>query len=186
MTREGKGRGAVLLFLLKFCVIAAVLLGVWWVVQPAYVSVVGNAAGLAIRYIAGINLEGVEVAVDKTGVLNTKTSLIYHYEGRPVAIKVAFLVSNLPAYLALILATGGIGWKRRVRAWAIGSAILIMGHMAFLAIMFTFSREVRAAPEIPTAFGMFVMTLPFLLWIVLAYWERAAAWMGDMTTGKTG
>ncbi len=184
MTREAPERSAVLFFLLKFCVLAAVLLGVWWIIQPWYVSGVGKSAGLVIRYVAGIPLEGTEVDVDKTGVLNTKTSLVYRYEGRPIAIKVAFLVSNLPAYIALILATGGIGWRRRLRALAFGSAILVAGHIAFLAIMFTFSREVRAAPEIPTAFGVFVMTLPFLLWIVFAYWERAAAWIeGAMDTG---
>ncbi len=180
MTSDGPGRGAVFFFLLKFCVIAAVLLGVWWIVQPGYVFIVGHAAALAIRYIGGIELDGVDVDVDD-GVLNTNTSLVYCYEGRPIPIKVAFLVSNLPAYLALILATGGLGWRRRLRALAFGSAILIVAHVVFLAVMFTFSREVRAAPEIPTAFGLFVMTLPFLLWIVFAYWERAEDWMRRAT-----
>jgi len=186
MSRRATGRGEVLFFLLRFCAIAAVLLGAWWVIQPAYVSLVGNAAGLGIQYIGGMDLEGVEVAVDESGVLNTKTSLIYRYQGRPITINVAFLVSNLPGYIALIVATGGIGWGRRLHALAIGSAILIAGHIAFLAIMFTFSREVRAAPEIPTAIGLFVMTLPFLLWIVFAYWERAGAWMGGTIEIKEG
>jgi len=184
MTREAPARGAVLFFLLKFAVLAGILLAVWWIIQPYYVGAVGSVARIAISVVGGITIDGVKVEVDDTGVLNTKTLLVYKYEGRDVAIKVAFLVSNLPAYIALILATGGIGWARRLRALGIGCAILIVGHIAFLAIMFTFSREVRAAPEVPTAFGLFVMTLPFLLWVVLAYWERAAAWIEGAVDGQ--
>jgi hypothetical protein len=182
MKRAAPGRGAVPLFLLKFSLFASALLGLWWVVQPLYVELAGQAAGLAIRYVAGLALTGMKVTVDASGVLNTKTSLVYLYEGRPIEIKVAFLIANLPAYFALILATGGLTWRRRLRALGLGAAILFAGHVAFLAIMFTFSREVRGAPEVPTAFGLFVMTLPFPLWIVFAYWDRAAAWL-DAATG---
>lgn len=185
MTAAAPRRGTVVWFLLKFVVIAATLLVIWWIFQPQYVFLVGHAAGFVIQFVAGIPLEGVEVTVNQNGVLNTMTALTYRYEGRPVKINVAFLVANLPAYLALVLATGGVGWRRRVRAGAVGSAILFVGHVAFLAIMFTFAREVREAPEIPTAFGMFVMTLPFVLWIVLVYWDRAAAWMQDVNASKS-
>lgn len=184
MTAATPRGGAVLWFLLKFVVIASILLVIWWIIQPQYVFVLGHAAAIAIRYVAGIPIEGTEVSVNKTGVLNTMTALSYQYEGRPVKINVAFLVANIPAYVALVLATSGVGWRRRARATVIGSVVLFVGHVAFLTIMFAFAREVREAPELPTAFGMFVMTLPFILWIVLVYWERAAAWMQEVAKTK--
>lgn len=174
---EARSRGAVALFLLKFAVFAAALLGVWWwVLQPPYVWTAGQVAAVLIRYVMGVDLEGMRVEVDNRGVLNTMTSLVYLHGGDKAQINVAFLVANLPAYVALVLATAGITWMHRLRAIAYGSAILFVGHVVFLVIMFTFARKVQAAPEVPTAFGIFVMTLPFLLWIVFAYWEHASAW----------
>ncbi len=171
MTRRHPGAG-VLWFLAKFCVIAAVLLLGWWIVQPHYVALIGKLAGVAIVYVGGVSIDGSIVEVDESGVLNTRTSLVYLQADRRYPINASFLIANLPTYVALVLATGGLGWKRRVRALAVGGAILVLGHITFIAVMFTFAREVQSAPEIPTAFGMFIMTLPFLLWIVLAYWDK--------------
>lgn len=159
-------------FLLKFCLIVPVLLVLWWIVQPYYVRAIGQIAGVVIRYFGNLTIEGMRVEVDESGVLNTRTSLVYLFEGRRYPIEVAFLIANLPAYLALVLATSGLAWRRRLRAMALGSGILAVGHVLFLSIMFIFARQVQAAPEIPTAFGMFVMTLPFPLWIVFAYWDK--------------
>lgn len=186
MTSETPARGTVALFLLKFALFATLLLTLWWwVVQPRYVWAAGQAAGVLIQYVMGVPLEGMRVAVDERGVLSTMTSLVYLHDGDTAQIKVAFLVANLPAYAALVFATGGIGWPRRLRALVYGGGILFAGHVVFLVVMFTFARKVQAAPEVPTAFGIFVMTLPFLLWIVFAYWERASAWF-DGTAGRDG
>jgi len=186
MSAKGPSRGVVALFLFKFVLIAAGLLAVWWwFLQPRYVWVAGQAASVLIRYVMGAPLEGMRVDVDERGVLSTMTSLVYLHSGDTARISVAFLVSNLPAYVALVLATAGIGWARRLRAIAYGGGILFVGHVVFLVIMFTFARKVQEAPEVPTAFGIFVMTLPFLLWIVFAYWEQASAWF-DGTAGGAG
>ena len=171
MSRPGSAAG-VGWFLLKFLVIVSVALVLWWIVQPAYVELIGQIAGVLIVYVGGVPIDQLLVEVDDSGVLNTLTSLVYVHDARRYPINVAFLIANLPAYIALVLATGGLGWKRRLRALIFGSGILLVGHVVFLAVMFIFAREVQQAPEIPTAFGMFVMTLPFLLWIVFAYWER--------------
>ena len=159
-------------FFAKFAVIVAVLLMGWWTIQPWYVGGIGKAAGVLIVYVGGESLDGSAVEVDESGVLNTRTSLVYLQSDRRYPINVSFLIANLPTYIALVLATTGLGWKRRARALAIGGGVLVAGHVIFLAVMFTFARQVQSAPEVPTAFGMFLMTLPFLLWIVLAYWEK--------------
>jgi hypothetical protein len=159
-------------FLVKFAAIAAALLVLWWVIQPQYVAVIGRLAALPITYLGNIVLDDTLIEVDDSGVLNTRTTLVYVYEARRYPINVSFLIANLPCYLALVLATAGLAWRPRLRALLLGSGILLLGHVVFLAVMFIFAREVQAAPEVPTAFGMFVMTLPFLLWIVFAYWGR--------------
>lgn len=159
-------------FLAKFSVIVAVLLVGWWTIQPQYVRAIGKISGVAIVYVGGVSIDGFVVEVDESGVLNTRTSLVYLQDDRRYPINVSFLIANLPAYIALVLATTGLGWKHRASALFIGSSILILGHIVFLAVMFTFAREVQSAPEVPTAFGMFIMTLPFLLWIVLAYRDK--------------
>lgn len=177
MSGQAPSRWAVTLFLLKFVIIVAGLLLVWWwIVQPPYVWVAGQTAGILIRYVMGASLDGMRVAISEKGVLSTMTSLEYIYGDDTARINVAFLVANLPTYFALVLATSGIGWARRAKALAYGGSILFAGHVVFLVVMFTFAQKVQAAPEVPTAFGIFVMTLPFLLWIVFAYWEQALGW----------
>jgi hypothetical protein len=173
-------------FLVKFAIAAAGLLVIWWIVQPRYVWFIGQIAGAGIVYAGGIPVDRMLVEVDDSGVLNTRTSLVYVHDGRRYPIDVAFLIANLPGYLALVLATGRLGWKRRLRALVYGAGILIAGHVIFLVVVFVFAREVQAAPEIPTAFGLFVMTLPFLLWIVFAYWERVAEFFAPPSASGDG
>ncbi len=171
MTRAGRAAG-VAWFLVKFAALSGVLLFVWWIVQPYYVKLIGRIAGVGIVNIGGVPIDRVLVEVDPAGILNTRTSLVYVHDERRYPISVSFLIANLPAYLALVIATSGLHWKRRLRAIGFGSGILVAGHAVFLGVMFVYARQVQAAPEVPTAFGMFVMTLPFLLWIVFAYWEH--------------
>ena len=54
----------------------------------------------------------------------------------------------------------------------IGLGILSTGHVLFLVLMFMFSGQAQESPEIPTALGLFLMTMPFVLWIALAYWDK--------------
>jgi hypothetical protein len=174
----------ILWFFVKFVVIVAVLLTVWWTIQPQYVSVIGRLAGVAIVYLGGVDLDRTLVEVDESGVLNTRTSLVYIQSDRRYPINVAYLIANLPTYIALVLATTGLAWKRRLAALLIGGAVLLLGQVTFLAVMFIFARQVQSAPEVPTAFGMFIMTLPFLLWIVLAYRDRVIDFFENATNSR--
>lgn len=159
-------------FCFKFVAFSAVLLALWWTIQPYYARLVGQLAGMGLKYLGGIPIEALLVEVDEAGVLNTKTQLVYIYQGRRYPLAIAYLIANIPPYIALILATGGITWRRRLRALAIGIGILFAGHVGFLAYLFAFARQVQESPQVPTAVGLFLLTLPFMLWIVLAYWER--------------
>lgn len=163
--------GGIGLFVLKFFGAVAVLLVIWWTVQPQYIWVVGQTAGLLLR-VGGVPLEAMRVEVDEAGILNTLATLVYVSEGRDYPIDVAFIIAGIPPFIALVLATPELALRRRLLAIALGTGILAVGHIAFLSIAFGFHRQVERSPELPTAFGLFVMTLPFILWIALVYRDR--------------
>lgn len=165
--------GGIALFCAKFSVLSAVFLFLWWwKVQPLYVGFVGQISSAILRFIARIPIEAMRVEVDPAGVLSTETILVYVLDRRSYPIEIAYLVANIPPYFALVLATGGLGIKRTLTVLGIGLAVLIAGHATFLVLVFVFSRQIQEAPEVPTAIGLFLLTLPFILWIVLAYWDR--------------
>ena len=167
------GVGRIAFFCLKFTVFSAVLLYLWWwKVQPQYVGLVGRIAGAILHYIAGEPIEAMKVEIDPAGVLSTKTALVFIAEGRRYPIDVSYLVANIPPYFALVLATPGLAFKRLFKVLLIGLAILATGHISFLVLVFVFSGQIQEAPEIPTAIGLFLMTMPFMLWIALAYWDK--------------
>ena len=165
--------GGIAFFCLKFIVFSAVFLFLWWwKVQPTYVGLIGRLTGAILQYIAQNPIEATLVEVDSSGVLSTKTSLEFVVKGQSYPIDAAFLVVNIPPYIALVLATPGLGLKRLVNILLSGLGILALGHILFLTLVFEFSAKIQESPEIPTAAGLFLMTLPFMLWIVLAYWDR--------------
>lgn len=172
MTRAARF-GGIAFFVLKFIVFSAVLLFLWWwKLQPQYVNVIGRTAAGVLMTIARMPIEGIAVEVDPSGVLTTKIALAFFYQERRFPIEIGYLVANVPPYIALVLATSGLGLSRTLRIIAIGCGILAAGHVLFLVFVFSFARQIQDSPEIPTAIGLFIMTLPFLLWTVLAYWDK--------------
>ncbi len=164
------GRGSVAFFCAKFLVFVIVLVVLWWLFLPWYGQALIQATGMPLRYIMGMNVEAGNIEAD--GVLNTNTVLTLVVDGRGRSMPIALLVTNLPPYIALVLATAGIGWKRRVRILVYGCCILCFFHAAFIIVALRFQDAMLQASEIPTAVIQFFLTLPFLLWIVFAYWDR--------------
>ena len=172
MSRAG-GLGRITFFCLKFAVFSAVLLYLWWwKVQPLYVGLIGRIAGAILHNLTNVPVEAIKVEVDPSGVLSTETTLVFIVEGRRKLIDVAYLVANIPPFFALVLATPGLAFKRMRNALLIGLAVLATGHILYLVLMLRFSGQAQESPEIPTAIGLFLLTLPFLLWIALAYWDK--------------
>ena len=170
-------RRSVVLFCLRFLLYVAVLMVLWWLLLPQYGALLAHIAGAVLRHGFRVPLE--LGAVRPEGILNTQSLLVFTVGGRESVLPIAMLVTNVPPYLALVLATLGIGWRRRLGILALGCAILALGHTAFLVYAFRFQLAARAAQESAPAFGEFPMaiaqvflTLPFLLWLVLAYWDR--------------
>lgn len=163
---RGRGKGPVWLCV-KFLVLAILCLFIWLQALPYYAPVVGHATALVLKYILQKPVE--DVIVKAKGFMNTETGLTFVMGGRLLTMNdLGKLTTNIAPFVALVLATSGLTILRRLRILAIGISIIFLSHVAIIALRFTSSG--RAA--IPNAIGLIAITLPFLLWIVLAYWDK--------------
>ncbi len=164
-----RGRGP-LWFCVKFIVFVPALTALWWLLLPWYGQVLLQVTGGVLKFAMGVPIEaGRIVAKD---VLNTGTDLAFRVGDRERSLHIALLVTNVPPYAALVLATAGLAFWKRLRILLYGCGILCLGHAAFIVIVFRYQEAFMKASEIPTAVVQFFLTLPFLLWIVFAYWDK--------------
>lgn len=168
-----KERGSVLLFCLKFVVFVTALVVLWWMILPWYGKALLQITGMPLRYLLSMPIESGSIKAG--GVLNTNTILTFVVEGHNRHMPIALLVTNLPPYVALVLATAGITLKRRLLILLYGVSILCFFHAAFIIIALRFFGTMHLGNEVPTAVAQFFLTLPFMLWIVFAYWDRLMA-----------
>lgn len=175
---------SIILFCLRFLALVLFFVVLWWLVLPYYGYLLAQASGATLRYLLKVPIE--YGYIEQAGILNTKSMLVYGVGGRESRLPIALLVTNVPPYVALVLATLGLAWKRRIVILLWGTAILSAGHALFIVCALKFQQAAIAAAtdtqhlsEVPTAIAQFYLTLPFLLWIVFAYWERIASYLGD-------
>ncbi len=158
----------------KFIVLAPICLVLWLMALPYYAQVLGYSTAGIIRYTMNIPIESVAITHDGNGFLNTDIALTYRYGAHsPTMHDLGLLVTNVAPFVALILATGGLGLWRRLRVLATGILILYAFHVLTIVLRFS---PVYGRTPMPTAVGFATITLPFLLWIVLAYWDKLTAY----------
>ena len=158
------------LFCLKFVVILVVLEAGWLLLLPYYGNALVQVAGVPLRYGLGVPIEAGRIEAD--GILNWETRMIFTIDKHERAMPIAELAANVPPYIALVLATAGLTWKRRGRILAYGLGILCAFHVLFIIVALRFQDALMQVSEIPVAVIQFFITLPFMLWIVFAYWDR--------------
>jgi hypothetical protein len=161
-----------LLFILALLALVPVCLALWGLVLPAYARAVGSVTGFMLGTL-GHPIQGVQITPQ--GILNTQTRLAFLLEGREPTLDIGALLFNVPPFIALMAATPGLALRCRIRRLTLGLAILAVGHVLYVALVFINAPRIAAAPQVPTALGEAFLTLPFLLWIVLGYWDRIAA-----------
>lgn len=167
-------------FCLRFLVFVVALEILWLLVLPYYGQALLQLAGIPLRHIFGMAIEAGRI--ETQDILNTGTRLIYVVNGIERTMPLAKLAANVPPYVALVLATAGLLWKRRLRILLYGCAILCVFHVLFIIIVLRFQEALLHVSEVPTAVIIFFLTLPFMLWIVFAYWDRILA----RNQGKSG
>ncbi|MCC6153384.1 MAG: hypothetical protein IT367_06475 [Candidatus Hydrogenedentes bacterium] len=158
----------VMLFALRLMLITPVVLASWWLSMPLYARAIGECAAIFLR-VMGYPIE--RVVVNAHGFLNTDTTLGFALGGAVPTAPISWVVTNIAIYISLILATRRMKWNRRAHALGIGLATLVAAHIAHVVIFFAFAPAIERNPQVPTAIAQILITLPFLLWIVLAYWS---------------
>ena len=154
----------VLALVWRFLVIAPPCLVVWWWFLPAYGHLTGRVSALG----AGMLGEYPEyLEIRSGGLLNTGTLVILSGDGRLCRFPLGKLATNMAPYVALVFATPGLTTRRRLRALGLGAGLLLMSHVAYMALAFRFREAIQASPALPSALGEFVLMLPFVLWVVL-------------------
>jgi len=161
---------AIATFALKFALCLAILAPLWWWCIPYYGWLLLQGCGSILKFVLGMPI--LAGRIDAQGILNTSSLLVFNLDGHDTTMKFGLLVTNLPPFLALVLATPRLTTKRRLTVLAAGTGILTLTHGLFIIATLRFGTRIHAAQEIPTALTQFLLTLPFLLWIALAYWER--------------
>jgi len=154
----------------KFCLALLVLAPLWWLCLPGYGWLLVQGCGSALKW--GLGMPILAGHVDVRGILNTKSLLTFYVGDREQHMKFALLVTNLPPFLALVIATPALKWKRRITIAATGAAILVAGHALYVVVALRFGGVLAANSEVATAISQFFLTLPFGLWITMAYWRR--------------
>jgi exosortase/archaeosortase family protein len=169
--------------LMRFCVnfavwIVVVMVAWWWLLLPYYGYVILQASGGILRFVLREPILAGHIVA--SGLLNTETQVVFVLPaGHERAMPIALLVTNLAPYWALVLATSGLGLWRRFRILAYGSGILFAGHILFIVLIFRFQESWQRDSELPTAIIQFFLTLPFLLWVIFAYWDHIANYLRE-------
>lgn len=161
----------------KFAILAPLCLVLWLVILPYYSTALGETSLVVLRSLFGYDITDVQTTVDP-GFLNTGTRMVFSIGGRyRIMPDVGHLTANIAPFIALILATSGITLRRRFTALGIGVGIVFLSHVLTIVLRFTAGRT-----PFPTAIGFISITLPFLLWIVLAYREKVMEFFLEQST----
>ena len=183
MAQEKRALG-ILFFCLKFIPAVAVCLTLWWLFLPYYGAFLGAVSEFLIGNLTDVSVDG--YAVEPDGILQTTTTLAIITGGQEMPIEIGHLVTNLPVFVALMLATGALTWRWRAGMTLLGAAILVVGHATYLTLTFRYAGLISEAPQVPTALGEVFLTLPFLLWIVLGYWPQVREFFAGTQETATG
>lgn len=146
------------LFCAKFLLFVAALTAFWWWLLPHYGWFLIQAAGSILRFGFGMPIRAGHV--EAAGILNTASEMVFDIAEDQVKAKITVVITNVPVYWALILATPQLLLKRRASILLAGTALLVAGHIAFIIYALRFSGAIGAANRMPTAIVQVFITLP--------------------------
>jgi hypothetical protein len=139
---------------------AALSLVLFGLLLKPYSYVLSRAVGACLNMWPSFDTSGTEV----TGSW-FKVTLTFVRDGRPMTMAAGWVVINLAAFVALVGATPGIGWRRVARAVGIGCCIFFVWHVIQLSVL------LLADVTTDTGVAWFVASvstvLPFFAWIFL-------------------
>jgi len=155
----------------------------WWVFALRFLG--AAIAGLALmglllkpyahllRWVVGAGLNwfatfGITASAVEGGWF--KVTLSFTVRESVKTMPAGFVAVNVPAFVALVGATPGIGVRRTVRSLAVGCGMFFVWHVIQLSVLLVAGVTMNLAS--PTGVARFLATvsvvLPFALWLVLA------------------
>jgi hypothetical protein len=157
----------------RFIILAPVCLVLWLLVLPYYAWGLAYVSEIFLKYVLQYPI--MDVTATAAGYLNTGTKITFELATVNRSMPdVGHLTTNLAPFVALVLATSGLRLTRRLKILAIGTPIILLSHALTVILRFTAGRT-----PLPTAIGFISITLPFLLWIVLAYWGKISSFLQE-------
>jgi hypothetical protein len=150
-------------FLLKFLVLVALLLPLWlnWGVEP-YLGVLAHQTAWLLR-LTGYTIYG--SAADATRILlqvEPESSLAFEALGATL---------NLVVFPALLFASSGLGWRRRLGFLVAGLATLhgfnVMYFTAHFVVNYRYGQNSSAFQALKSISESFYLVLPFVLWLLM-------------------
>ena len=175
----------ILNFALRFMLAATIIWPLWWYILPHYGWLIGQLSGTLISFPGGMKIDALLIETRESLMFNANTFLVFTHVGTEHPFHIASLISNIPPYFILILATPGIKLKKGLRALLIGLPIIATGHIAFITLTFILQTQIQKQPEIPTGIGYVFLTLPFILWITLVHWETISDYLNTTEADST-
>jgi len=178
---------AIARFALVFGLTLAVLAAVWPQVSPRYASAVTTLARPVFRLVESPNRTVLDVQGDRLGVYRIVG------EGRitPVVVFDRYLFFAVIPLVALLVATPGLGLRRRAVRTAGGLAALLVLHVAYLVVAVELVYAVAAGRSVggwEIAVRVLWESAPILIWVALTAgaWKRVLQRVRAEGTEKEG
>lgn len=181
--------GNLLFFVVRFLVLAVVLVVCWWAMVPYYGWLIAQISGSIAHYVLGMKIFAVGYILEPETVLNTGTRIFFQVPApdKPYAqleMPVALLVTNLAPYVALVLASAGLALRRRLLVLLYGCSIIIGGHILFITILLRFQDALKQHSEIATSTIQLFLVMPVILWVWFVYSEQIGAYLEEAEQAK--
>lgn len=181
--------GSLLFFVVRFLVLAVVLVICWWAMVPYYGWLLAQISGSIAHFVLGMNILAVGTILEPETVLNTGTWIFFRLPAadRPyqeLKMPVALLVTNLAPYIALVLASAGLALRRRLLVLLYGCSIIIGGHILFITILLRFQDALKQHSEIATSTIQLFLVMPVILWVWFVYSEQIGAYLEEAEQAK--
>jgi hypothetical protein len=153
-------------FVLRFMLVAALSLVLLGLVLRPYTHLLSYVVRTAVNCLTPLEVTG-------TGIDGNwfKTTLTFLYDGRSTEppLPAGFVAINWAAFVALVGATPGLGWRRTARALSVGCAIFFVWHVVHLStlVVMVVAMHLTAPTRSVYLLATVSFVLPFFTWLFL-------------------
>ncbi len=175
-------------FALRFVCFGLLFLALFTIVLPLYSYVMVHVSGFCLQVLTWLDVRG--VAVDGAyGIRDfaLKTVFIEKVLNINMAFQVgetvkrmysAQLAFTLPPFLALVAASSGTTWRRRLASAGIGVGVLLTWQLLIVIVYFVVQVGLGATQgnHFLRVIGFMNAVLPFLMWFVMLVAPQIPGW----------